>query len=196
MKIALIIFGVLLFIFGLAQFYFMKGQSNIEMYPYQIDKTIGKVELRSYEASLFTSVQLNDSKYQQASGKGFSILASYIFGGNDKKEKIAMTSPVSMSLQDSMTMMFMVPKQYKKDELPKPDRIEIQFHEQPERKMAAIRFGGWANDEKIEKYKQLLIAALEKNKIAYSNNFFFFGYNAPYEVANRRNEVLVELINE
>ena len=59
--------------------------------------------------------------------------------------------------------------------------------------MAAITFGGWANDEKLEKYKQKLKSALEAEGIAYTNKFYFFGYNPPYEVFNRKNEVAVEL---
>ena len=49
------------------------------------------------------------------------MLAGYIFGGNDKEEKIAMTSPVAMSLKDSTTMLFLVPKKYTRDNLPVPN---------------------------------------------------------------------------
>ena len=52
---------------------------------------------------------------------------------------------------------------------------------------------GWANDAKIEKYKQQLKAALDAEGIKYSNRFYFFGYNAPFEVFNRKNEIIVEL---
>jgi hypothetical protein len=61
--------------------------------------------------------------------------------------------------------------------------------------MAAIRFDGWADDEKIEKYKSILKDELVKEKLNYINKFTFLGYNPPYEVMNRRNEVVVELIN-
>jgi hypothetical protein len=59
---------------------------------------------------LFTAVKLSTKEFKEASSQGFSILAGYIFGGNKENEKIAMTSPVTMSLEDSMTVMFMVPK--------------------------------------------------------------------------------------
>ena len=36
---------------------------------------------------------------------------------------------------------------------------------------------------------------LVKEKLNYINKFSFLGYNPPYEVMNRRNEVVVELIN-
>jgi hypothetical protein len=193
MKIVMIILAVILTSFALVQLYLIFGQRNIEKYPYVVQKKYGKIEIRTYEATLFTSVKLNTKGYENSSRRGFSILAGYIFGNNERNEKIAMTSPVTMSLGDSVTMMFMVPKKLKKDMLPKPNQSGIEFKEEPAKQLAAIRFSGWANDAKIEKYKQQLKAALDAEGIKYSNQFYFFGYNAPFEVFNRKNEVLVEL---
>ena len=61
--------------------------------------------------------------------------------------------------------------------------------------MAAIRFDGWADDEKIEKYKAILRDELDKQNIQFIHKFIFLGYNPPYEIMNRRNEVVVELLN-
>jgi hypothetical protein len=193
MKILLILFLGMLVDFVIIQIFAMNGQKNIEMYTYQVNKKYDTFEIRNYEATLFTSVKLSTKGYKNSSSKGFSILAGYIFGKNKRNEKIAMTSPVTMTLEDSMTMMFMVPKELKKEMLPTPNHSEIAFKEEPAKTVAAIRFGGWANDKKIATYKQQLIAALDTEGIAYSNRFYFFGYNAPYEVFNRINEVIVEL---
>ena len=196
MKILLTIFGVILLIFIIFQLFAINGQKNIETYSYDVTKKYDAFEIRNYEASLFTYVKLSGNKYRDESSKGFSILAGYIFGGNDKNEKIAMTSPVAMSLEDSMTMMFMVPKKFKKETVPKPDQSEIKFQEEPKKTVAAIAFSGWANDEKIEKYKQKLKSALDAKEIPYTNRFFFLGYNPPYEIFNRKNEIIVELKRE
>ena len=196
MKILLTIFGVILLIFIIVQLFAINGQKNIETYSYDVTKKYDAFEIRNYEASLFTYVKLSGNKYRDESSKGFSILAGYIFGGNEKNEKIAMTSPVAMSLEDSMTMMFMVPKKFKKETLPKPDQSEIKFQEEPKKTVAAIAFSGWANDEKIEKYKQKLKSALDAKEIPYTNRFFFLGYNPPYEIFNRKNEIIVELKRE
>jgi len=107
-----------------------------------------------------------------------------------------MTSPVAMSLEDSMTMLFMVPKKFDKETLPQPNQSQIVFTEEPAKTVAAIIFKGWANDEKIETYKQQLKLALDKQGITYTNRFYFLGYNAPYEFFNRKNEVIVELPKE
>jgi hypothetical protein len=196
MKALIIILGILLLAFLVIQFFAFRSQRNIETYPYVVKKEYDGFEIRDYEASLFTSVQLTGNKYKDASRKGFSILAGYIFGGNETNEKIAMTSPVAMSLEDSVTMMFMVPKKFKKETLPQPNQSEIKFREEPAKTVAAIAFGGWANDKKIEKYRQKLISALEAEEIRYSNRFYFLGYNPPFEFFNRRNEIIVELDTE
>ena len=157
MKIITIALVSILLIFTFIQLYFLHLQRNIETYPYVVKKKYKQFEIRSYETTLFTSVRLSTKGYKNSSSKGFSILAGYIFGNNERSEKIAMTSPVSMSLEDSTTMMFMVPKKLKKDMLPKPNQTGIEFKQEPAKTLAAIRFSGWANDTKIEKYKQLYL---------------------------------------
>jgi uncharacterized protein YxeA len=193
MKILLILLAVILIAFIIIQLFAIRSQRNIETYAYVVKKKYEKFEIRSYEATLFTSVKLSTKGYKNSSSKGFSILAGYIFGNNERNEKISMTSPVTMTLEDSMTMMFMVPKELKKEMLPKPNQSLIEFKEEPAKTVAAISFNGWASDKKIEKYKQKLKSALEDEGISYSDRFYFFGYNPPYEVFNRKNEVIVEL---
>jgi hypothetical protein len=193
MKILLIILGVILAIIVIVQVFAFSGRKNIESYSYQVVKKYKYFEIRNYEASLFTTVKLSSKGYKDTSRKGFSILAGYIFGDNDKNKKIAMTSPVAMSLEDSATMMFMVPREFDKKTLPKPNQSQINFVEEPAKKIAAISFTGWANDEKILKYQKKLKLILETENISYTNQFYFFGYNPPYEIFNRKNEVIVEL---
>lgn len=196
MKIILIIIITIFLFFVGVQIFAVSAQSNIETYPYVVNKKYDQFEIRSYEASLFTSVKLTSKEYKNASSQGFSILAGYIFGGNERNEKIAMTSPVAMTLDDSMTMMFMVPKKFSKETLPQPNQSQIEFKQEPAKTVAAITFGGWASDEKISQYKKLLIEALDAEEIAYTNRFYFLGYNPPFEVVNRKNEVIVELANK
>jgi len=193
MKIILIIFSIIVILFVITQLFFLNSQRNIETYSFKVIDTYETIEIRQYEASLFTSVQMPSNNYRKTSSKGFSVLAGYIFGGNDKEEKIAMTSPVAMSLKDSTTMLFLVPKKYTRDNLPVPNDSSIEFKDVPEKKVAAISFGGWANDSKIASFKKKLIDVLESKGIQYTDNFYFLGYNAPMEVFNRKNEIIVEL---
>jgi hypothetical protein len=69
-----------------------------------------------------------------------------------------MTSPVTMSLEDSMTVMFMVPKKFNKETLPKPSRSRSNF-DKNQQNCCCNHFGGcWADDTKIEKYKKIKAA--------------------------------------
>ncbi|MEM9823417.1 MAG: heme-binding protein [Bacteroidota bacterium] len=194
MYIALgVIFSLVIVLFITVQLFFSNEQRNIEMYPYTVKKVYDDFEIRDYESTLFSTVKLSEGEYEKASGNGFSILAGYIFGDNERNESIAMTSPVAMSLEDSMTMMFMVPKQYTLETLPKPNQTGINFQQEPAKTVAAITFGGWSDNEKIEQHKDRLVAALDAEGLTYSDRFYFLGYNPPFEVFNRRNEVIVEL---
>ena len=168
--------------------------SNIEMPKYTVIKSYERnIELRQYPNMVVAKTSLKDNSFDQSGSDGFRSIAGYIFGGNDKKEKISMTSPVTVSLEDTMTMMFLVPKKFNKESLPKPNQSKVEFREEPKKTVAAITFGGWADDENIEIYKNQLISLLKKEGIKHTNKFSFLGYNPPFEVFNRKNEVIVEL---
>ena len=98
-----------------------------------------------------------------------------------------------MELGDSSKMMFIIPKSHDLNTLPNPNNSKIVFEQQGERIVAAIQFDGWADDDKIEKYKSILKAELAKEHLAHTNKFTFLGYNPPYQLIHRRNEVIVEL---
>jgi len=193
MKIVIII--VLLFVVVVSQIFVSKNTQQTEQHRYKVIKQFDQFEIRKYEAALFSSVKLNKKGYKESSSEGFGILAGYIFGDNQTNEKIAMTSPVVMELGDTSKMRFMVPKNYTLKNLPTPKNDKILFEKQEEKIMAAIRFDGWADDEKIEKYKSILRTELDKEQLNYVPKYIFLGYNPPFEVLNRRNEVVVELIN-
>ena len=138
---------------------------------------------------------MQTSEYKQMSSNGFRVLAGYIFGGNDENKSIAMTSPVAMELGDSTTMKFMIPSEYEIDDLPKPDNRSIKFSFESAKVVAAIRYGGWTSDQKLEEKKSELRELLQAHQIEHNGKFTYLGYNPPYEVVNRRNEVIVELEN-
>jgi hypothetical protein len=194
MKIVIIIISILLLIV-IAQIYLSRSTQQTEQHNYKVIKKFDKFEIRKYDPALFSSVKLNKKGYKESSSEGFGILAGYIFGANETNEKIAMTSPVVMELGDTSKMMFMVPKNYNLKNLPNPNNSKIVFEKEEVKIIAAIRFDGWADDEKIEKYKTILRNELANEKLNFINKFSFLGYNPPYEVMNRRNEIVVELIN-
>ena len=195
MKITIISFVICIIVLILSQVYSIMSTTRTEQHKYQVLKSYGNVEIRKYEPAIFSSVMLGKNSYREISGKGFGILAGYIFGGNEKKENISMTSPVTMELGDSTKMKFMVPKGYTMNSLPEPNDKRIIFEQQNEKIIAAIQFDGWADNDKIEYYTEQLKSSLAKEHISHTNKFSYLGYNPPYEVINRRNEIVVELID-
>lgn len=181
-------------VFIVSQAFISGSMSKIEKYKYTVLKEFDDFEVRQYEAAMFSSVKMNAKTYEETSSSGFRVLAGYIFGGNEKNEKIAMTSPVVMEMGDTTKMSFMVPSNLKENELPKPNNGRIYFEKQAPKVMAAIRFGGWANDDRIEKYKKKLSLELEKQGLKHTGKFNYLGYNPPYALIARRNEVVVELV--
>jgi len=180
MKITVISIIAIVIVVLLAQVYSTMSTEKTEQHKYQVLKTYDNFEVRKYEPAIFSSVKLGKRNYRESSGMGFRILAGYIFGGNAKEESIAMTSPVTMELGETTTMKFMVPKGYDMNSLPTPNDKSIAFEKQ---------------DEKIADFTELLKQALAKENLQHKNQFSYLGYNPPYEVINRRNEIVVELID-
>lgn len=167
--------------------------ANIETYQYELIEELDGIEIRKYAPATFSFVQLNVDSYNQGLSLGFRKLAGYIFGGNEEQKKIAMTSPVEMEKDSSMVIKFMVPSKYKMEDLPRPNNEEIKFVQEPERYVAAIRFSGFANDSKIELYHNQLQNVLSERGIKHEKTMSFLGYNSPFDLFNRRNEVIVEI---
>ena len=194
MKILIISIASLIILALVAQIFISMSSSKIENYSYTTVQKMEGFEIRKYRASNFSVVELPAQGYKATSSSGFRQLAGYIFGGNEKEQSIAMTSPVIMNFGATNEMMFMIPSDQKVDELPKPNNPNIQFKQEGERYVAVIAFGGWANDSKIESYTDKLRTLLLENQIQFEESTFsYLGYNPPYEVFNRKNEIIVEI---
>jgi hypothetical protein len=72
MKIVTIILVVIILAFIFVQLYFILGQRKIETWPYAVKKKHDRFEIRSYEATLFTSVKLSTKGYKNSSSKGIN----------------------------------------------------------------------------------------------------------------------------
>jgi hypothetical protein len=162
---------------------------------YKVIKKYDKFEIRFYPEVILASSRMNSSSYSRNSSKGFRTIADYIFGGNNQNQKIAMTSPVIGHMQDSMVMSFVMPSEYDIDDLPTPNSEEVFINEMEPKKLAVISFNGFANDMDIKNHTRWLKRFLEEEGLRYTNNVFFYGYNPPYQLFDRRNEVAIELID-
>jgi hypothetical protein len=195
MNTGMIIIGSLMVLLTGSQVYTAVTSRQTEMYAYKVVKEYKTFEIRQYQEAVFARTTVTAKGYSDGSSNGFRVLAGYIFGGNDKNESISMTSPVKMSMDDNMTMEFMMPSEYNLNSLPKPNNSSIEFYKKPAVMVAAIRFDGFYSESKFEKHKKILLDELAKNNIKHNNYFQFLGYNPPYQIVDRRNEIIVELEN-
>jgi hypothetical protein len=193
MNTGLIIVGSIMVLLTSSQVYTAVTSRKTEMYAYKVVKDYNTFEIRKYEEAVFAKTSVNAKGYSEGANNGFRILAGYIFGGNEKNESISMTSPVKMTMDEKMTMEFMMPSVYNINTLPKPNDNTIEFYTKPAVLIAAIRFDGFYSESKFEKYKNILLEELAKNKITHNNQFQFLGYNPPYQLVDRRNEIIVEV---
>lgn len=171
------------------------ADAKTETQKYETVYKKGNFEIRYYPEAILASVKM-DGTYDNSRNSGFRILAGYIFGGNQENEKIAMTSPVRMSSNETTnTMSFVLPSKMEFDKLPTPISEKIVLHQSKPVYAAVVQYGGYTNNREIEKMKVELIEELQTLNLDFNNNFEYLGYNAPYDMINRRNEVLVELPN-
>ncbi len=185
---------VMLLLVGLVMLLLAFKTGEIETPDYKVIKTIGEVEIRKYPKMVVAQTKLQDIVMDKSMNSGFRTIAGYIFGGNDSNQKIAMTAPVVVKMGDTATMYFVMPKQYKKDELPKPASGKVKIIEEGGKTLAVITYGGFSSAEKVESHRQKLANLLSQQQIKTVGPYMYMGYNAPWDLIKRRNEVAVEVL--
>lgn len=194
MKILFIVIVLIVFLFSVAQAYISLSTSNTESQPYTVVKVEKDFEIRHYPSVSIATIHSSAKTFKDLGNGGFRKLAGYIFGGNEANQQISMTSPVHMVISDTeSTMSFVMPSGYKEKELPKPNNSAVILSTTQEEYVAAIRFGGFGSDKKIAEQTNILKEALRAQHLNYTGNFTYLGYNPPYQLFGRRNEVMVRI---
>jgi hypothetical protein len=194
MRIMLISGIVLICLIGLVSLIVSFKTGEIETPQYTIIKSIGEVEIRQYPKMIVAQTTLTDTTLDKNMNNGFRTIAGYIFGSNNSNKKIAMTAPVVVKMGDTTTMYFVMPRQYKKDELPTPNSPNVKILEEGEKILAVITYSGFSDEEKVETHREKLKNVLIQHKINTVGEYLYMGYNAPWDVINRRNEVAIEVV--
>lgn len=115
--------------------------------------------------------------------------------GAHEDEKIAMTAPVTQSAggDGAWTVRFIMPSEYTMDTLPEPAK-GVTLEEIPPRRMAAVRFSGWANDASLAAQEAKLRAWIDARDLEPMGAPTYAFYNDPFTIGPlRRNEVLLPL---
>jgi len=185
---------IVLGIFILFQIYTSMSINKTETQAYKVIRVEENFEIRYYPAATMAMITSTSKSYRDLGNTGFRKLANYIFGGNSEKKQIAMTSPVHMDISDTQsTMAFVLPSAYHPSDLPKPNDPGISIITAEPEYIAVIQFSGFATTASIDRHKVILENALKNKGLSWYGNFRFLGYNPPYQLLGRRNEVIVSL---
>ena len=194
MKIFVITTCIIIGLLLLFQVYTTMSINTTQTQAYKVIRVEKDFEIRFYPAATMATITSSAKSYKELGSSGFSKLAGYIFGGNSTQQKIAMTAPVYMDVNDTVSSMsFVMPSEYNKDNLPKPNNSEVKIVTSADEYVAAITFGGFASTQDINENIEKLENALKANSISYYGNFRYLGYNPPYQLFGRKNEIIVSV---
>jgi hypothetical protein len=192
---AFYIIGGLGVVFLLIQSYQLLSNSlKTENQKYRLVLKDAEFEIRFYPSATFAKIYSPGTDYKSVANGGFRKLAGYIFGGNDQGKSIAMTAPVRMEISDTgSSMSFVMPEKYKESDLPKPKDTSVHIVQSSPQYVAVIRFGGYADNEKIHEKRDFLLKLIQKKGIKVLGEYTFLGYNAPFQFWGRTNEVAIPI---
>ena len=175
---------------------------------YAVSLKEGSFELRDYPAMVAAEVSVTGDR-SQASSEGFKLLAGYIFGGNTKKQSIAMTAPVVQTAGESekiamtapvlqtgqpgsWTVRFLMPSGYTLDTLPKPNDERVRLLPVPAARLAVVQFSGLAREDDVAAQTELLHTFVVSHKLQAFGQPSLARYNPPWTPwFMRRNEIMI-----
>jgi hypothetical protein len=152
-------------------------------------------ELRLYEPYLVAETRV-DGDLRGSGNQAFRILAGYIFGDNQPGTKMAMTAPVlsERTREDGYVYQFVMESAYDLDTLPVPNDARVELREIPRRLVAALRFSGTWNEQRMDDLTTGFLEAVDRAGYTPVSDPMLARYNPPLTPwFMRRNELLVEV---
>jgi hypothetical protein len=184
----------------------------VEEPAYAVERDLGGgSELRRYEPCVRAETIVEASTSEAAANAGFRRLAGYIFGGNERAEKIAMTAPVSQAKAGETIAMtapvtqvaagdgrwlvtFTMPRGRTIANLPTPKDAAVSLHAIPARRVAVLRYSGTTPPDRVAAMEASLRDALVKAGIEAPGTALSARYDPPSVLPFlRRNEIWIEL---
>ena len=163
---------------------FRSTPKGLETPKYRVTRTLGgdnvQVELRAYEPLTVARREMSPGFGTTSGGEGFNALASYLFGGNEEKQTLAMTAPVEIRSGATSSMAFVIPKA-SATAPPTPLTPDVTLEEVAARLVAVKSFRGIVTDEEVERQKLALLEALAADDgvvVTNPDEFSVLQYNA------------------
>jgi uncharacterized surface protein with fasciclin (FAS1) repeats len=168
-------------------------RADYETAPYKVVRSNGNFELRDYPALTVVETPM-------AAGSrdgGFMRLFRFISGGNEAQQKIAMTTPVFMSSNESKTTMaFVMPADMKTSEVPAPSDSAVTVREMAAGRFAVLRYSGWNNAQNAAESLAQLKKWMAEEGLKASSQPVFASFDGPGTPSSlRRNEVMIRTEN-
>lgn len=175
--------------------------------PFTVKLAQGAFEVRDYPALVAAEVSVGGQR-RDAASKGFRLLAGYIFGGNTRKqriamtapvtqaptggEKIAMTAPVLLSGGGPWTIRFIMPRGSTLETLPTPNNPAVKLTGIGPARVAVIKFSGLAKQADVDAKTLALSQFMKAQKLAATGPASLAQYDPPWTLwFMRRNEVMI-----
>ena len=169
-------------------------------------------EIRQYNSKILAQVTVIGG-FDDATSKGFKILADYIFGNNlslEGNKKIDMTAPVVLEpiseviemtapvlaegVNKEWIVSFVMPKEYSIDTLPKPNNKDIRISSLPAERYAVVVFSGLVRESTYSKQIKLLNSFITNENLITVGQVQIARYNPPWTLPFfRRNELMIRI---
>lgn len=190
---------------------FQLARRYFEEPEYEVVREDGDFEVRRYGPRVIAETFVSVEDRRAATSVGFSRLAEYIFGGNEKiamttpveatpgdedGERIAMTTPVEAEPSEAgWRVVFTMPSERHLADLPRPRDPRVILRETPGRTVATMRFSGFMNDRLRRENERALRERLAAEGLRPTSPVTVAIYDPPSVVLPffRRNEVMVEV---
>ena len=182
--------------------------SNVEQPKYQVVESSNNIEIRDYAPMIVAEVDVTGGR-RDAIGKGFRIIADYIFGNNTTAQKVPMTAPVTQQDSEKIAMTapvtqqgdgntwkvrFIMPSSYTMETLPKPHNPAVKLKGIAAKRYAVIRFSGMAGEDSLKRRTKELSEWVDAKNLAPESDPVYAFYNPPWTLPFlRRNEVMIEI---
>lgn len=176
--------------------------------PFTVIAAQGDFEVRDYAAMVAAEVAVTGDR-KAAAGKGFRLLAGYIFGGNSRKQGIPMTAPVTQAAaagekiamtapvlktggNGTWVVRFIMPRGSTLDTLPRPNDSRVQLRALPPARVAVVRFSGLARQADVEAKTRAVAQFVKARQLQAIGAPFLAQYDPPWTLwFMRRNEVMI-----
>ncbi|XP_037699149.1 heme-binding protein 2 [Choloepus didactylus] len=161
-------------------------------------------EIRRYGPAKWVSTSVESLDWDAAMQAGFPKLSGYIEGKNEKEMKMQMTAPVTSFVQPgsgpfsqaTVTISLYLPAEQQPDP-PQPSEPGVFIEDRAEMTVFVRSFDGFSSAQKNQEQLLTLASILrEEGKVFDEKVYYTAGYNSPFKLLNRNNEVWLIQKNE